>query len=314
MEIRTNIPRDTKNTRIVPPPDKARHRKKASQKPGNGSLTGRRLVATLKVLGKLFALLVVGAFMVSVFIYAYNANTFNLLQIRIDGCKELNPAQLEGIIHREFPANILRIDLPKLKNRLEQETWVKQAEVRRILPSDLIVYIKERTPSVILELQEELMIADNAGILLGLYDPKFGKLDVPVFKGLMGEDAETYVLYQEENTARINQALEMLSEIEAGLPQYTKNISEVDVSDRNKLKIMLVDETAEINLGEKNYLKRLLKLTNNPEYRKMKDQNIEFESIDLTLNRQIRFVPRKAKNESLINKPSGLEEQRQRNR
>jgi len=290
MEIRTNRPRDTKNTRIVPPPDKARHRKKASHKPGNGSLTGRRLVAALKVVGKLCALLIVGAFMVSVFIYAYNANTFNLVHIRVDGCKELNPAQLEGIIRREFPANILRIDLPKLKNRLEQETWVKQAEVRRILPSDLLVYIQERIPSVILEVQGELMIADKAGILLGLYDPKFGKLDVPIFKGLMGEDAETYVLYQEENAARINQALEMLSEIEVGLPQYAKIISEIDISDRKNLKIMLVDETAEVYLGEKDYLKRFRKFINNSsEYKRLKDQNIEIGYINLRIDNQIGF-------------------------
>jgi cell division septal protein FtsQ len=290
MEIRTNIPRDTRNTRIVPPPDKARQRKKASQKPGNGLLTGRRLVAALKVLGKLCALLVVGAFMVSVFIYAYNANTFNLVQIRIEGCKELSPAQLEGIIHREFPANILRIDLLKLKNRLEQETWIKQAEVRRILPSDLVIYIQERTPSVILELQGELMIADKEGILLSPYDPKFGKLDVPVFKGLMGEDTETYVLYQEENTARINQALDMLSEIDAGLPQYAKRISEVDVSDRKNLKIMLLDEIAEVYLGEKDYLKRFSKFIKyRGDYQKLKDQYAEIGYIDLRIDHQIGY-------------------------
>lgn len=290
MEIRTNKPRDNQNTRIVPPPDKVRPRKKASQKLSSGPISGRRLVTTLKTIGKLCVLLLVGVILVSAFIYAYNADTFNLLHVRIDGCKQMNAAQLEEIIRREFPANLLRIDLHKVKSRLEQETWVQHAEMRRVLPSGLIIYIQERTPSVILEMQGELMVADKNGILLGPYDPKFGKLDVPVFRGLMGDDAETYSLSQDENTARIHQALEMLSEIETGLPQYTKIISEVDVKDRKDLKIILTNETAEVRLGDKDYLKRFRKFINNPgEYNKLKDQNFEIGSIDLTLDRQIIF-------------------------
>ena len=290
MEIRTNKPRDARNTRIVPPPDKARPRKKTSQKLGSGPLSGRRIIAVLKTLGKLCVLLLAGTIMVSVFIYAYNADTFNLLHVRIDGCKELNPAQLEALIRGEFPANLFRMDLREVKTRLEQETWVQRAEIRRVLPSDLIIYIQERTPSVILEMREALMVADKDGVLLGPYDPKFGKLDVPVFKGLMGDDAETYSLYQDENAARIRQGLEMLAEIEAGMPQSTKIISEVDVEDKKDLKIMLVNETAEVRLGEKDYLKRFRKFINNPgEYKRLKDENFEIGTIDLTLDRHILF-------------------------
>ena len=288
MEIRTNKTRDSRNTRIVPPPDKARPRKKASQKPSNGAFSGRRIVATLKVMGKLCILLLAGAITISVFIYAYNANTFNLVHIRIKGCKELNPARLEEIIRGKFSANILRLDLHEIKAQLEQETWIQQAEVRRLLPSDLIVYVQERTPSVILEMHGELMVADKAGILLGHYEQKFGKLDVPVLKGLLGDDAETYVLYQDENTARIHRALAMLSEIEAGLPQYTKMISEVDISDPKNIKIMLVDGTPEIYLGEKDYLKRFRKFV---KYSELKDQYAEIKSIDLRFDHLIKYEP-----------------------
>ena len=131
--------------------------------------------------------------------------------LRFTAARSSNQKELEGIIRQDFPANILRIDLQKLKERLEKETWAKQVEIRRVLPSDLIIYVQERTPSVILELHGELMIADSDGIMLGRYDPRFGKLDVPVFKGVLGEDAENYRLYQEENAARIRQGLAMLS-------------------------------------------------------------------------------------------------------
>ncbi len=109
---------------------------------------------------------------------------------------------------------------------------------------------------MIFELHGELMVADDEGTLLGQYDPRFGKLDVPVFKGVLGEDAESYRLYKEENAVRIRQGLVMLSQIESGLPHATQKISEVDISDPENLKILLVDDTAEVYLGEKDYLKR----------------------------------------------------------
>ncbi len=295
MQIKTNRTRETVNTRVVPPPDRARpSQKKTNRKLTQNHMAGRRIFSVLKTLGKIGAFLLMVAFLLSVFVYAYTSEKFNLRQVTFHGCKELNPQELETIVRQDFPANILRIDLLKLKSRLEKETWAKQVEIRRILPSDLIIYVQERTPSAILELHSELMIADKDGILLGKYDPRFGKLDVPVLKGILGEDAESYRLYQEENSARIQQAISMLAEIEAGLPQYTKQISEVDVSDRQNLKILLVDDTAEVYLGEKDYLKRFKSFIGNlSEYEKLKLQYSEFASIDMRYEGQIVYRPRR---------------------
>ena len=300
MEIKTtNKPRE--EARIVPPPDTARHQhKKATNKLGKGQIAGRRLAAALKTLGKLGAFILLVAFMLSVFVYAYTSDQFNIRTIRFYGCKEANPKQLEQIVHRDFPANILRIDLRGLKNRLERERWVKRVEIRRVLPSDLIIYVQERSPSVVLEFRNELMVADEDGIMLDRYEPRFGRLDVPVFKGVLGEDAESYHLYQDENSARIREGLEMLSEIESGSPEQTRKISEVDISDRQNLKLLLVDDTAEVLLGGKDYWKRFRALMENmTKYQELKNQYSEIESIDLRFDGSIIYRPRRS---SAVNK------------
>jgi cell division septal protein FtsQ len=294
MKIKTGKAREPMNARIVPPPDKAQNtRKKAGRKIGKNRVAGRRFVSALKTLGKISAFLLIVAFMLSVFVYAYTSEKFNLRHVTFYGCKETSPKALEKIIRQDFPANILRIDLPQLKVRLEKETWAKQVEIRRVLPSDLVIYVQERSPSVILEFHNELMLADQDGTMLGRYDPRFGKLDVPVFKGVLGEDLENYRLYREENAARIQQGLTMLSEIETGMPDYTKRISEVDISDPENLKVMLVDDTAEIFLGGDDFLKRFRTFINNMgEYQKLKNQFSEFASIDMRYKGQIVYRPR----------------------
>ena len=297
MEIKTgNKSREEINARIVLPADTGRRQhKKATNKLGTGHVAGRRLVAALKTLGKLGAFLLMLSFMLSVFVYAYTSDKFNLHRIAFYGCKEVDPKRLESIVRQNFPANILRINLGGLQARLEQVPWVKSVAIRRVLPSDLIIYIQERTPSVIVEFSSELMLADRDGIMLDRYDPKYGKLDVPVFKGVLGEDAESYRLYQEENSARIRQGLQMLSEIESGSPQETRKISEVDISDRENLKILLVDDTAEVYLGEKDYWKRFRSLMDNmQQYQELKDKYSEIESIDLRFEGNIIYHPRHA--------------------
>jgi cell division septal protein FtsQ len=295
MEIKTNQSREVESPGIIPPPDKATRRKKGTQKPVNSPIAGRRFISALKALGKLCAFLLTVLFVLSIFIYAFTSDKFSLREIEFNGCKELNPKQLEEIIRHDFQANTLRIDLHQLKKRLETESWAKQVEIRRVLPSKLIIYVKERIPVVILEMHGELMVADEDGMMLGRYEPRFGKLDVPVVRGVMGENMEGYRLYQDENAARIRKALAMLSEIERELPQDAKKISEVDVSDRENLKIMLVDDTVEVYLGDKDYLKGFRTLMKHMgTYRELKEQKNDIAVIDLRLENKILYQPRSA--------------------
>jgi cell division septal protein FtsQ len=295
MEIRTNRTPEGPDVKNSPPPDKARQlRKKNVQKLGKGPIPVRRFMPLIKSIGKLSSLLLMAVFMLLIFVYAYTSEKFSLRNVTFFGCKELDQKQLEQIVRQNFPTNILRIDLHRLKNRIEKETWARNAEIRRVLPSDLLIYIQERTPRLILEMQGELMIADADGILLDKYSPRYGKLDAPVIKGILGENAESYRQYQEENTARIRQALDMLSEIESGSPLYTRNISEIDVSDKKNLKIMLVDDTADIYLGNKDYLKRFKNLMDKlSDYQKLKGEYDDIPIVDLRFDDKIIYKPRR---------------------
>ncbi|MBN2317647.1 MAG: FtsQ-type POTRA domain-containing protein [Acidobacteria bacterium] len=264
-------------------------RKKTSQKIGKNRITGRRVLSAVRMTGKLGGILLIAAMILFVCIYVYNSEKFHLDDVAIYGCKETEPARLEQIVRENVPGNILRIDLGLLQKQLVQEKWIRHVEIRRVLPSGIILYVKERVPSVILEMSGQLMIADDDGILLDAYAPRYGKLDVPVFKGIVGKNTDSYGQYQEENTARIHHALNMLSEIESGSPDYAKMISEVDISDRSNLKIMLVDNTAEIYLGKEDYLNRFRELIDSDEYQKFKSRNISIPVVDLRFDNQIIF-------------------------
>jgi cell division septal protein FtsQ len=228
MDIRINKPREIQSKKSAHEPA-PRARKKIVQKINKGPITARRFFSAVKVFAKVAGVLLIAFLMLSIFVYVLTSDRFHLQTITFHGCKQSDPKQLEKIIRRDFPTNILRIDLQRLEKKLGKDPWIKSAEIRRILPSDLVIYIQERSPSAILELNGELMLADSDGTLLDAYDPRYGKLDAPVIKGFLGKDAEGYRQNYKENAARIRQAQDMLSEIESGLPSYTQKISEIDL-------------------------------------------------------------------------------------
>jgi len=270
-------------------------RRKNVQQVRKSQSAGRTLLRAGKLAGKLCVGAMVLAFLVSVFIYAFTSDKFSLRTVTFKDCRNVNTRQLEDIIRKEFPSHLMQIDLKQLRSRLEQETWCRRAEIRRVLPSELVIYVQERVPSVILEINGELMIADEDGILLDKYDPRYGKLDVPVFKGFSGNDAEGYRQNQDENAERIQMGLRMLADLESGSTAFTRGISEVDLSDKDNVRITLVDDTAEIHLGDRDFLKRFRKLMDNlGRYRELKAQGYEIATIELRFDGQIIYRPRKS--------------------
>lgn len=300
MEIKTTRPEPDEETQDpVPARDAARYlRRKADQKLRK-SRTTLRLGALVPVAGKFLFLVGLAGFLFAIFDYAYTSERFKLRSIACIGCKQVDAAALETALRPMLPDSVMMIDLAKVRARVESEPWVKRAEVRRVLPSDLAVYVEERVPSVILELGGELQLADEDGMLLDRYGPKHGKLDVPVFRGLMGENVEAYRMYQAENSARVQLGRRMLDELEGASPAFTRSISEVDVSDRGNVRILLVDDTAEISLGDRDFLKRYrMLLSNVDKYHELKAEYFEITSIDLRFDGQIIYRPRRSEGQS----------------
>jgi cell division septal protein FtsQ len=230
---------------------------------------------------------------VSLIKLSFTSERFKVQNINFVGCKQSRPDVLERVIRQNTPANILQINLKELRGRLEQEPWIERAEIRRILPSRLIIYVGERTPGVLLELHGELMLADKNGILLDRYEAKYGKLDVPVFKGLMGRNAQEYRVNQAENSTRVTIGSRMLEELDYGSPAFTRSISEVDLADKNNVKVLLVDDSAEVSLGDRDFLKRFRTLiANMAQYQDLKSQYNEIVSIDLRFDGRIIYRPR----------------------
>ena len=291
MEIRTTKGKDA--VPEVPPaaPEKSRYlRRQGQQKFRKSQTAGRFFLRGLRLVAKAAVLALALGTLVWLCVFTLTSDRLKLRDITVQGCIRSDAEKLASVIRENFPAQMLRLDLQAVRDRLEKEPWILKAELRRVLPSTLMVYVEERAPAVVLELHGELMIADAEGILLDRYDPQFGRLSVPIFKGILGENAEGYRMYQQENSERVKLGRKLLAELESGASAFTSQVSEVDLSEKANLKILLVDEVAEIYIGDRDFLKRFQTLMSNmAQYRELKNQYNEISSVDLRNEGQIVF-------------------------
>jgi len=295
MEIRTakaNLGRPAAGTAV--PPDRGAYlRRKSSQRLRKRQVVSRRVIRTLQWTLRLAAAMAALAVLVTGYRYTASSARFDVRNVICQGCAQMRPAQIEEIVRRDFPRSILQIDLEKLRGRLEKERWIRGVQIRRVLPGSLVIYVDERKPAAVVELNGELMLADRDGILLDHYTEDYGKLDIPVFAGFLGQSAGEYARNQEPNSLRVALGMRLLEELGQGSEDYLRRISEVDLADTRNVRILMVDDTAEVFLGDRNFLERFRAfVANMPQYEELKAQYSEIASVDLRYDGKIIYRPR----------------------
>lgn len=179
--------------------------------------------------------------------------------------------------------NIFRLSLAQKKKQVESIPWVKSATVSRSFPHRLGVYVTERTPIALVNVDGYLKLVDGDGVVLD--KPDEARLDFPLLTGLESAGST------EERKAR----LDLFQDFSRALAGETARsgwlVSEVDLSDADDLKPLLVqgNETIRVHFGQRDFLERFHNFLGLlPEIRKT---NTKIESVDLRFRRQIIVNP-----------------------
>jgi cell division septal protein FtsQ len=221
--------------------------------------------------------------------YLFNSSRFDLQHLVFSGNHNSNLDSLRSSLELGFPKNLLSISLPKLHRVIESDHWVLRARIRRVLPDTLKIDIEERKPAALAGIRDTIYITDSEGALLDRYSAKYGKLDLPLLKGLEGDVGKPA---SDVNRRRMMLFLQAMKELDSENDQYTKLLSEVDLADDQNLVVVPMDDTVRIQLGDKDFLKRFrTHIEKLVYYREMKDRYGDIESIDLRYDKQIIYQP-----------------------
>lgn len=147
--------------------------------------------------------------------------------------------------------NLVTTDLEAWRVRLTSTPWIRDAALRRVLPSTVNVVVTEREPIGIGRVGERLYVVDERGAMIDDYDARYAELDLPIIDGLTPPDkAGTGDDGRHELAARLIMALR-------AKPAVGQRVSQVDVSNPHNAAVIVNGDPALIYLGEDRFMARL---------------------------------------------------------
>lgn len=208
-----------------------------------------------------FVVLVVIALVVAIFLEArsflYHDARFlvdSSANIQTVGNSELGRGNLLEVFGGDIGRNIFFVPLKERRKDLEQIPWVEHATVMRLLPNQLQVSIVERTPVAFVRRDKEIGLVDGNGVILDMPPAVMAQrhYSFPVVNGIVESDplpvrAERMKMYRK-----------FLSELDSGGEKISEQLSEVDLTNPEDVRVLMPEQGTEIlaHFGNDQFLPR----------------------------------------------------------
>ena len=200
----------------------------------------------------------VGAAIVGLALYrgaqvSANAHLLEVNRIVVHGNERLSRGEVLAVLSGLRGESLLWTDLDSWRRRLLASPWVRDAALRRSLPSTVDVVVSERQPIGIARINGgDMYLVDERGVIIDQYGPQYADFDLPIIDGLsaVNQDGSLTDERRAELAARLTAALK-------AKPQVARRVSQIDVTDLHNVSVILSGDAAVIQLGEDQFLPRL---------------------------------------------------------
>ena len=223
-------------------------------------------------------------------LYRYGAHSWRFQvessdQVDIEGIHKVSRSQVLEIMGGDIGRNIFFVPLAERKQQLEQIPWVESATVMRPLPNRLKIEIRERAPVAFVQVGSKIELIDGGGVVMDLPAGGLRQFSFPVIVG-MGEPEPLST-----RAARMKIYLELVRELDSTGAHYSQDLSEVDLSDPEDIKVTTADPGGEVlvHLGAGDFLSRYQVFVSH--LQEWRTQYEHLHSVDLRYERQVILNP-----------------------
>jgi cell division protein FtsQ len=172
--------------------------------------------------------------------------------IEIAGAAHASRAQIERVFSIDLGRSVYLLPLTDRREALRSVDWVKDASIARLWPNRVVVSVEERKPVAFLALgRTRFALIDDEGVIL---PPAPDRFALPVLSGVKASDALA------DRRDRVRRMMRLTRD----LGEQARNISEVDVADRDNLKVTVPRDGHMVTLllGDRDYAQRYQNFSN----------------------------------------------------
>lgn len=230
------------------------------------------------IMGFIILLFIIFVGLQQLWLFLISWDNLNINHIEVRCSSSEIRERLEIALQNQPLGNLLLLDLNNLQKEISSYNWVKTVQIRKILPSSLVIDIIPRKPIAVLKINDSYYLIDPDGIFLKEIKPD--------------EETEFPILVDKNNfrkdyPQKINLARQCLNE----LPQESaRRISIIDLSLYGNVSIKVKDPDTWIHLGNSEFKEKM-------EFLQSKQKLLEnfqpLEYIDLRISGRLYFMPGK---------------------
>lgn len=170
--------------------------------------------------------------------------------LQIEGLHYANREAVQGVFEGDLGRSVYLLPVKQRRLELMGIPWVKDATVSRLWPNRVSVRVQERKPLAFVKRRggAEATLIDGDGVLMDA--PPTWRFELPVVEGV-GPDVN-----EEERKERMHRVEKLLKD----LAEQVKQVAEIDVSERDNLKVIqeLKGRAVTLVLGKSNFRLRYL--------------------------------------------------------
>ena len=180
------------------------------------------------------------------------AHMLQVDRVVVHGNERLSTGEVLTVLNGLRGESLIWTDLNRWRHRLMSSPWVRDAALRRSLPSTVDVVVWERQPIGIGRIDGEMYLVDDGGVIIDDYGPEYADFDLPIIDGLPAPI--------DGGTMTDGPRAELASRVIAALkskPEIAGRVSQIDVRDLHNVSVILSGDAAVIQIGEQQFLSRL---------------------------------------------------------
>lgn len=216
-----------------------------------------------------------------------SGDAFAVRKLRVIGTSRLSQGEVQGLLDGLVGRNIVTTALEPWRARLLASPWVREASLRRALPSTIEVRITERLPMAVARAGETLLLIDEQGAVVDEFGPRYGRLDLPIVDGLIDPRATVTTPPDEARVALVSSVLVSLRD-----GNLLGRVSQIDVRTPRNVVVMLSGDTAQLQVGRERFAERVQGYLDMQE--RLARMLTQVESVDLRFDNRVYVRPRKA--------------------
>jgi cell division protein FtsQ len=290
---------------VAAPPD--RRFRRAHVKPARKRRTWRKLAAPLLRYGLIVVAVGYGVYRGST--VAAHASFLQIDRIVVRGNDRLSSGEVMALLTGLRGENLMRTDLNRWRARLLASPWVREAALRRSLPSTVEVVVWERQPAMVGRVNGDMYLVDERGTVIDQYGPQYADLDLPVVDGLASAPSDDGPVADE---ARAELASRVIGAVKAN-PEIAGRLSQIDVTDLHNATVIVNGDPAVIELGDDQFLQRLQSYLDVSA--SLRERVPDIDSVDMRFDDRIYVRPtRKAANAGTVQRTGSANSKKQARR